>query len=81
MISRLQDACMTFLKADLLAQCEAKGIPAGPINDMAEVFRDPQVIAREMRIDPEGVPGVRGPFRFSDAELSLDKASPKLPRS
>jgi len=80
MIRRIQAACLRFTKADLLAQCEDRGIPAGPINDMAEVFEDPQVIARKMRIDPEGVPGVRAPFRFSDAELKLDRASPKLPR-
>ena len=80
MIRRLSEACLRFTKAALLEHCEAQGIPAGPINDMAEVFEDPQVIARNMRIDPEGVPGVRAPFRFSDAELKLEKASPKLPR-
>ena len=68
----------TFAKADLLAACEAEGIPAGPINDMAEVFADPQVKARGLQIAPGGVPGVRGPFRFSDAELRLDRPSPRL---
>ncbi|MBV0892450.1 CoA transferase [Paracoccus sp. Z118] len=63
---------------DLLAGLEKAGVPAGPINDMADVFADPQVIARGLRIEPEGVPGVRTPIRFSDAELSLDRASPKL---
>ena len=67
-----------FQKSDLLAACEAEGVPAGPINDLSEVFADPQVIARGLRIDPEGVAGVRSPFRFSDAELSVDRASPKL---
>ena len=33
------------------AALEAAGVPAGPINDMADVFADPQVIARGMRID------------------------------
>ncbi|OUM03339.1 CaiB/BaiF CoA transferase family protein [Variovorax sp. JS1663] len=28
---------------------EAVGVPCGPINDMADVFRDPQVLARDMR--------------------------------
>ena len=65
-------------KADLLAACEAKGIPAGPINNMEEMFADPQVRARGMQIELEGVPGVRSPFRFSDAELKLEQASPKL---
>ncbi len=65
-------------RADLLAACEARGVPAGPINDMADVFADPQIQARGMRIDPGGVPGVRSPFVFSDADLSLDKPAPKL---
>ena len=65
-------------RAELLAACEAEGVPAGPINDMADVFADPQVVARKLRIDPEGVPGVRSPLAFSEAALSLDRASPRL---
>jgi crotonobetainyl-CoA:carnitine CoA-transferase CaiB-like acyl-CoA transferase len=65
-------------KADLLTGCEAEGIPAGPINDMAEVFGDPQVKARGMKVELDGIPSVRAPFTFSDAELKLDRASPKL---
>ncbi|MEC8040186.1 MAG: CaiB/BaiF CoA-transferase family protein [Pseudomonadota bacterium] len=65
-------------KAELLAGCEERGIPAGPINDMAEVFEDPQVEARGMKVTLDGIPGVRAPFTFSDAELKLDAPSPKL---
>ncbi len=65
-------------KADLLAACEVEGVPAGPINDMGEVFADPQIVARGMRVDLDGVPGVRSPFTFSDAELALVRPSPKL---
>lgn len=68
----------SFCKSDLLAACEAEGIPAGPINDLSEVFADPQVQARGLRIDLDGVPGVRPPFRFSDAEPALTRPSPKL---
>ena len=64
--------------ADLLAACEAEGVPAGPINDLAEVFADPQIVARGMQIRPGGIPGVRSPFRFSGAELALDRPAPKL---
>ena len=74
----LGNATRGFNKLDLLAACEAKGIPAGPINDMAEVMADPQVQARGMQIAPGGIPGIRSPFRFSDAELALDRPSPKL---
>ncbi|RZV35546.1 MAG: CoA transferase [Sphingomonadaceae bacterium] len=60
----------------LLRHCAEAGVPAGPINTLDEVFGDPQVQARGLKIELEGVPGVRSPFRFSDAELSLDRPSP-----
>jgi len=78
MIDLLMAETAKRTKADLLAACEAKGIPAGPINNMEEMFADPQVRARGMQIELEGVPGVRSPFRFSEAELKLERASPKL---
>ncbi len=74
----LTAATSRMTKADLLSACEAQGVPAGPINDLSEVFADPQVIARGARIEPEGVPGVRPPFRFSDADLALHRPAPKL---
>ena len=61
----------------LLAACREAGVPAGPINDCAAVFADQQVVARELKIAPGGVPGLRSPFRFSDAELALDRPSPR----
>ena len=75
---QLTGATRRWSRADLLAACEAEGVPAGQINDMAEVFADPQVIARGMQISPDGVPGVRSPMTFSGAELALDKAAPRL---
>ena len=78
MIANLTAQTRNLTRADLLEGCEAQGIPAGPINDMAEVFADPQVQARGMRIELDGVPGVRAPFRFSAAELSLSRPAPKL---
>ena len=74
----LTNATITFSKAELLAACEAEGVPAGPINNMAEVFADPQIVARGMQIAPDGIPGVRAPFTFSGAELALDRPAPKL---
>jgi crotonobetainyl-CoA:carnitine CoA-transferase CaiB-like acyl-CoA transferase len=78
MTRRITEATTRWQKADLLAACEAQGVPAGPINDLAEVFADPQVLARGMQIAPEGVPGVRSPMTFSGAELALDRPAPKL---
>jgi len=75
---RLNDATKTFTKSDLLAACEAKGVPAGPINDLDEVFHDPQVVARGMEIELDGVPSVRSPFLFSGATSNYQQPSPKL---
>ena len=74
----LTAATRQWTKADLLVACEGAGVPAGPINDLAEVFADPQVVARGLRIDPGGVPGVRSPMTFSDADLALSRPAPRL---
>jgi crotonobetainyl-CoA:carnitine CoA-transferase CaiB-like acyl-CoA transferase len=78
MIRRLTGATRLRSRDDLLAACEAHGVPAGPINDMADVMADPQVVARGMQIELDGVPGLRSPFTFSGAELSLHRPAPKL---
>jgi crotonobetainyl-CoA:carnitine CoA-transferase CaiB-like acyl-CoA transferase len=63
----------------LLADLEEQGIPAGPINTVAEALSDPQIAARGMVLDlGEGLKGLRTPIRFSDAELAPAKRSPKL---
>ncbi|MCX7057494.1 MAG: CaiB/BaiF CoA-transferase family protein [Proteobacteria bacterium] len=69
----------------LLGRLEAVGVPAGPINTVADVFADPQVLHRGMRVDlPSAdvaggtVPSVRTPIRFSAAELALGRPSPRL---
>lgn len=78
MTAFITSATKTWAKADLLAACEGAGVPAGPINNLAEVFADPQVQARGMEIAPEGVKGVRSPMQFSDAQLALHRTAPKL---
>ncbi|WP_243612159.1 CaiB/BaiF CoA transferase family protein [Shimia aestuarii] len=77
----LETAMARWTKTDLLAALEAATVPAGPINAIGEAFEDPQIKARGLEIAPEGIPGVRGPWRFSDAELALDKSAPVLPKS
>lgn len=68
-----------FARDELLAACEGKGIPAGPINRVDEVFADPQVRARGLEIELEdGRRALRSPLRFSNAELALGKPSPRL---
>ena len=78
MTRRLTEATKRFHKADLLSACELQGVPAGPINSLDEVFADPQVIARQLQIAPDGIPGVRSPMTFSGADLALSRSAPKL---
>jgi crotonobetainyl-CoA:carnitine CoA-transferase CaiB-like acyl-CoA transferase len=63
---------------ELLAALELKEVPAGPVNSLAEVFADPQVIARGMRIDFGQIPSIRTPIIFSDAQLALSRPAPRL---
>ncbi|WP_432715069.1 CaiB/BaiF CoA transferase family protein [Sphingomonas faeni] len=79
----IEAATSRVAKLELLARLEAVGVPAGPINTVAQAFDDPQVVARGMAIDvarPDGslVPGLRTPIRFSEAELATGRAAPML---
>ncbi|WP_415401207.1 CaiB/BaiF CoA transferase family protein [Tateyamaria sp. SN3-11] len=78
MTRKLTAATVLRSRADLLAACEAEGVPAGPINDLGDVMADPQVQARGMQIELDGVPGIRTPVQFSDAALALHRPAPKL---
>lgn len=75
---RLQARIRTQSREHLLGELERAGVPAGPINSVADVFADPQFQSRAMRIDPQGVPGLRTPISFSRANLSLHRRSPRL---
>ena len=70
-------------KADLLAACGQNAVPAGPINSIAEMFDDPQVKARGLKIDltaDDGtvIPSVRTPIVLSETPLAYNKPSPAL---
>uniref|UniRef100_UPI002AFE3532 CoA transferase n=1 Tax=Pararhodobacter sp. TaxID=2127056 RepID=UPI002AFE3532 len=64
--------------AALIALMEANGVPGGPINTVAEALEEPQVLARGLKIAPEGLAGLRSPLRFSRSALALDRAAPAL---
>ena len=68
---------------DWIATLEAAQVPCGPINDLAQVFDEPQVRHRGLRIDlPHPIagraPGVRNPVRFSRTALDYERAPPPL---
>jgi len=76
LIALLAPAIAGRRRDELLAALAVAGIPAGPINDLAEVFADPQVVARGTRIDPEGVPGIASPIVIDGKRQVADRASP-----
>ena len=68
---------------DWLAGCEAEGIPAGPVNDLARVFSSPQVVAREMRIEMPLSSGqaaklIGNPLKLTRTPVTYSKAPPEL---
>src|SRR3546814_9391865 len=75
----------TITRADLLARLEAATVPAGPINDIADVFDDPQVRHRNMRSDlPHpaaaggSVPGLRTPIVLDGRPMRSEEHTSEL---
>lgn len=69
--------------ADWLAALEVAGVPCGPINDLAQVFADPQVVARGLQMElphplAGRVPQVASPIRLSATPVSYRQAPPLL---
>ena len=69
--------------AEWVAQLEAVGVPCGPINDLAQVFADPQVRARGLAMQlPHAlaglVPQVASPIRLSVTPVEYRNAPPLL---
>lgn len=74
-----------YKRDELLLTLEQAGVPAGSINNVEDVFFDPQVIARQLKIstpykDGESgtSQGIRTPIKFSRSKLSLDIGVPRL---
>ena len=70
-------------KAELLARLEAVGVPASPINNIAEMFADPQTQARGMQMDLDDgrgnrLPSVRAPMLMSKTPPRYERPSPRL---
>jgi crotonobetainyl-CoA:carnitine CoA-transferase CaiB-like acyl-CoA transferase len=81
----LSDLTARWTRAELLAALEREGVPAGPINSVADVFADPQVIHRGLRLDLPSeaaaggtIPGVRSPIVLDGVPLAASRPSPRL---
>jgi crotonobetainyl-CoA:carnitine CoA-transferase CaiB-like acyl-CoA transferase len=71
-------ATRSWTHQGLLAALEKAVVPAGPINTIADLFADPQFLARNMRIAPQGTPGIRSPIVMSENPLTIERRSPRL---
>ncbi len=76
-------ALADIMRDDLLRKLEAQGVPASPINSIADSFADPQTIARGMRLDLDdgqgnALPSVRAPMLMSATPLAYQRPSPRL---
>ncbi|TMH62612.1 MAG: CoA transferase [Betaproteobacteria bacterium] len=70
-------------KREWLELLEAAGVPNGPINDVAQVFEEPQVKARGVRLELEhaaagALPSVASPMRFSETPIEYRRGPPVL---
>jgi crotonobetainyl-CoA:carnitine CoA-transferase CaiB-like acyl-CoA transferase len=80
--ARIADLLKRRPASEWLEDLERVGVPAAPINTIDQVFADPQVKARGIRLDLETadgtIPGVASPIRYSATPLAYDRAPPKL---
>jgi crotonobetainyl-CoA:carnitine CoA-transferase CaiB-like acyl-CoA transferase len=83
----LREAIVGSLSAatrdELLPRLEAAGVPASPINNIGQMFADPQTAARGMRLDLDDghgntLPSVRSPIVMSATPLAYERPSPRL---
>jgi len=81
--AELQPRLKTWTRHDLLARLEAEGVPAGPINRVEDVFNDPQVVHRGMKLeltaaDGSPVSGIASPIVIDGVRMAADTPSPML---
>ena len=82
-VPMLQEFFLTRTSTEWVADLQAVSVPAGPINDLADVFADPQVIHREMLLEmPHPTLGsikqTGLPLKFSVTPGGLDRHPPLL---
>jgi crotonobetainyl-CoA:carnitine CoA-transferase CaiB-like acyl-CoA transferase len=83
LIPLIAEVMRSRTKREWIEALEAANVPCGPINNMKEVFEDPQVQHRKLRVDmphPLGgiAPVVRSPLRLSETPVEYRLAPPTL---
>ncbi|VXC86779.1 L-carnitine dehydratase/bile acid-inducible protein F [Pseudomonas sp. 8Z] len=83
LIPLLRQVTVFKTTAQWIELLEAAGVPCGPVNDLRQVFADPQVLARGLRLDlPNGLgsrtPQIASPLRLSATPVAYRSAPPLL---
>jgi crotonobetainyl-CoA:carnitine CoA-transferase CaiB-like acyl-CoA transferase len=85
LVGKLSSLTSKLKRDELLDRLESAGIPAGPINDLGQVFADPQVIHRGMRLDLKSeaakggsIPGLRSPIVLDGTPTASERPAPRL---
>jgi crotonobetainyl-CoA:carnitine CoA-transferase CaiB-like acyl-CoA transferase len=85
LMKSLGEQLRRWRRNELLERLATAAVPAGPINTLADVFADPQVIARGMQLELPAphvtggsMPGLRTPISFSRATLNTGRPAPRL---
>jgi len=83
MTAVLQEIFSTRSTKEWVAALEQAGVPNGPINDLAQVFEEPQVKARQIKLEMDHpvagkMPMVASPMRFSDTTIEYTLPPPTL---
>jgi crotonobetainyl-CoA:carnitine CoA-transferase CaiB-like acyl-CoA transferase len=83
LVPLIRQATVFRSTADWVQMLEKAGVPCGPINDLQQVFADPQVLSRALKIDlPYSLggtaPGVASPIRLSETPVDYRYAPPLL---
>lgn len=83
LIPLIRQATVFKTTAQWVAELERAGVPCGPINDLAQMFQDPQVVARGLKVDVPhplagSVPQVASPIRLSETPVEYRRAPPLL---
>jgi crotonobetainyl-CoA:carnitine CoA-transferase CaiB-like acyl-CoA transferase len=83
LVAVIEDITGQRSAAEWVGLLEPAGVPSGPVNDVAQVFEDPQVRHRGMRVEvghpvAGAIPLIANPMRLSKTPITYDRAPPLL---
>ncbi|MFC3432522.1 CaiB/BaiF CoA transferase family protein [Sphingobium fuliginis] len=81
LLAALEALTATWTRQELADALEDAGVPAGPINELNDVFANPQVVARGMAITRDQRTGVASPIVIDGVRMVSDIAAPGIPET